>query len=719
MKILQRPLLLFIPFLIMLVALMGNVQGAFAQSAFDCTAVTEIPTAECDTLVAFYNSTNGDNWEESAQSGWLETNTPCLWNGIGCADGHVSEIIMEGSDLSGTIPAEIGALTHLITIDIRYGVKINTLPPEIGDLINLRNLTIFDGNLTSLPPEIGNLVNLELLDLAHNDLTQIPAGIGSLTQLKMLTLSFNQLTGLPPEIGNLVNLELLDLVAVELTELPAEIGSLIQLKTLDLSGNQLTALPLELWGLANLELLNLTYNQLTQISSEIGSLAQLKTLDLSSNQLTELPPELWGLTNLDLLNLGWNQFTQIPAEIGSLTQLKMLTLNGNPLTRFPPELLSLINLEQLELSAIELTALPAEIGILTQLQHLELEGNQLTELPSEVWGLVNLEMLDLGYNQFAQIPAEIGALTQLQTLNLSGNRLREVPSEITDLINLQSLRLSHNALNVLPDEIGNLTNLVVLYIGDNPLTAWPQTITNLNLERFEIDNLCEPDDLEIQTWLDDATFLFLNPTSTKCSDVTISGQILYGDPAMENTQPVPNPRVELVTIFSGEVITYLLQSDSNGQYGNAESMHLTFNTYTVTAVVDGVLQQETVELSPWYHDITVNFEYPYPIAETSFDCTAVIEIPLSECEALVTFYNSMKGQAWSAFAQRDWLETSTPCTWRGVSCTDGHVTQLIKDGFSARVGVIPAELEALTHLTHLHIGYMPIAPDSLLSLIHI
>ncbi len=47
---------------------------AQGPATFDCAAVTEIPQSECEALVAFYISTDGDNWIN--HSGWLQTNTP-------------------------------------------------------------------------------------------------------------------------------------------------------------------------------------------------------------------------------------------------------------------------------------------------------------------------------------------------------------------------------------------------------------------------------------------------------------------------------------------------------------------------------------------------------------------------------------------------------------------------------------------------------------------
>jgi len=50
------------------------VLGSWQPSALaetDCNAVTEIPKAQCETLIAIYDSTAGDNWTDN--TGWQRT----------------------------------------------------------------------------------------------------------------------------------------------------------------------------------------------------------------------------------------------------------------------------------------------------------------------------------------------------------------------------------------------------------------------------------------------------------------------------------------------------------------------------------------------------------------------------------------------------------------------------------------------------------------------
>ena len=195
---------------------------------------------------------------------------------------------------------------------------------------DIKELYLYNNQLTELPREIGNLTQLNRLIL-HGKLTELPSEIGQLTQLTYLYLHNNQLTELPREIGNLTQLTYLDLSNNKLTQLPTEIGQLTQLTELNLTNNQLTQLPSEIGNLTRLNVLYLTNNQLTQLPSEIGNLTQLTYLYLSSNELTQLPSEIGQLPQLTELNLTNNQLTQLPTEIGQLTRLNVLYLQGNPI----------------------------------------------------------------------------------------------------------------------------------------------------------------------------------------------------------------------------------------------------------------------------------------------------------------------------------------------------------------------------------------------------
>ena len=52
--------------------------------------------------------------------------------------------------------------------------------------------------------------------------------------------------------------------------------------------------------------------------------------------------------------------------------------------------------------------------------------------------------------------------------------------------------------------------------------------------------------------------------------------------------------------------------------------------------------------------------------------------------------------------RRVWKETDAPCTWSGVTCAGGHVTELDLSWYDLS-GSIPAELGNLTNLNNLNL----------------
>ncbi len=93
------------------------------------------------------------------------------------------------------------------------------------------------------------------------------------------------------------------------------------------------------------------------------------------------------------------------------------------------------------------------------------------------------------------------------------------------------------------------------------------------------------------------------------------------------------------------------------------------------------------------HTVNANFEQ-----NTGTNCAAVTEIPSTECEALVTLYNSTNGDSWTD--NSGWLETNTPCGWSRVTCSGGHVSGIGLDS-NQLIGTIPPELGNLSNLTSL------------------
>ena len=287
--------------------------------------------ADRAALEALYDATDGPNWKDSTN--W-KTDAPLdQWHGVRMHQGRVWGVDLYDNALAGSIPSDVGSLTHARWFHLMSNALTGAIPGELGDLANLDSLILWGNELTGpIPRELGNLVNLKRLWLGANALTgAIPAELGGLVNLEKLELQDNELTGaIPAELGNLANLERLWLGRNALTgAIPEELGNLVNLEKLELENNELTGPILAALGrLTNLETLYLNYNGLTgPIPAALGRLTDLKELYLSFNWglSGRLPAGLEGrLDELDIF------VTQTCAPTAWLDWLATIDFRGRP-----------------------------------------------------------------------------------------------------------------------------------------------------------------------------------------------------------------------------------------------------------------------------------------------------------------------------------------------------------------------------------------------------
>jgi Leucine-rich repeat (LRR) protein len=238
-------------------------------------------------------------------------------------------------------------LTHLRKLSIVNNRLDGTIPAELGNLPIIETIDLTDNRLDGpIPGELGNLDTLVTLDLDDNQITgTIPISLSLMDTLENLRLNTNQLEGtIPPELGNMASLQRLLLNNNQLTgTIPVSLSLLADLTTLKLSNNQLTgSIPPELGDLSELHNLILSHNQLTgTIPVELGNLGALYSLELEYNELDgTIPPELGDLSELRNLYLYHNNITgTLPTELGQLTNLERLWVDYLTVEGAPPDTL--------------------------------------------------------------------------------------------------------------------------------------------------------------------------------------------------------------------------------------------------------------------------------------------------------------------------------------------------------------------------------------------
>ena len=271
-------------------------------------------------LVDLFNALDGMNWSNSNY--WASEQPVSKWYGVRVStvagQPRVTALYLGANKLKGSIPASIGQLTALRTLQLQYNREISgSIPEELFQLTRLNSLRLRFTNLTGeLPAAIGQLKEIDTLDLSNSryDLSQwwdgnpktarehrpngytlsgkLPREIGQLTKARYIDLSFQGFTGeLPAELGNLSALRYLSIYGCHFTGgIPAELGKLQRLEYLSAGLNELSKpLPAELGNLSNLRELMISYNKLSgQIPADFGGAQQnnLLWVDLRNNQLT-------------------------------------------------------------------------------------------------------------------------------------------------------------------------------------------------------------------------------------------------------------------------------------------------------------------------------------------------------------------------------------------------------------------------------------------------
>lgn len=279
-------------------------------------------------LAVLFFSTNGPLWKNRLQ--FLTERNVCDWNeeggsqstaggsttqnvpanlsdtyGVYCDVGQsssssssstqvkvVQQIRLSRNDLVGTIPSELGLLSHLQVLVLDKNSLEDGIPTELGQLTALQELILHTNNLDgTLPTELGQLTALSSLQLYTNNLLgMFPTELGNWTVLERFDIHDNRFTGtLPTEIGQWTLLEQFDLYRNYMGgTLPTELGLWQALTSLRAQSNVFYGtLPTELGQLTNLEQLFIYDNSLT------GTVpAELATSNTSTLQVIFEPQNL-------------------------------------------------------------------------------------------------------------------------------------------------------------------------------------------------------------------------------------------------------------------------------------------------------------------------------------------------------------------------------------------------------------------------------------------
>ncbi|XP_057797792.1 probable LRR receptor-like serine/threonine-protein kinase At3g47570 [Salvia miltiorrhiza] len=354
------------PFLEELYLALNSITGAIPNSISNCSRLTILILGE-NKFSGYIpsdlgnlrllqrlqlSSNNLTNAPSSLDSSFIDSLTNCrflvdlliggnpLYDVVPASVGNLSSSLQQfdasNCNLSGEIPAEIGNLSSLMTLNL-YGNELSdNIPLAIKYLHELQGLSLDDNMLGgSIPEAICDLHNLNFINISQNQFSgPIPKCLGNVSSLRHIFIGSNMLnSSIPSSLWDLKDLMNLDMSSNSLTRfLPQEISNLGALIYINLSMNQLSeSIPSAIGKLQNLVNLSLASNKLEgYIPLSVGSMISLVTLDLSYNNLSgSIPKSLEDLEYLDYFNVSFNNLSGEIPNGGSFRNFTMDSFKGN------------------------------------------------------------------------------------------------------------------------------------------------------------------------------------------------------------------------------------------------------------------------------------------------------------------------------------------------------------------------------------------------------
>jgi len=701
----------------------------------------DVPAAERQALMDFYNATDGVNWQFNDFWG-DENNGVAIWYGVTVEDGHVTRLELSYNFLlsqTPTMPESFGDLEYLTYLDLSNNGLDVPLANSLGQLSNLKTVLLNNNLISGDIPSGLSQINLDILNISNNNFVfssfesdflsyqsnvtqftydpQYPLYLGepnTVTENEPINIIYNRAVSANNsyqwfKIVNGVGVEIPGATSKDYVKGNAELSDAgdyyFEATNNIVTGLKLTSRvvtltvdpPVDTCGVSEAEkqaLLDL-YNS-TDGDNWTNTLAGNQPWD------TNIPVCDWfGVTVVD----------------GNVTRVEII--NNNLIGSIPSSIGNLIGLELLTLATgnFDSSTIPSEIGYLTNLNHLDLGICNLEgSIPLEISNLINLERLDLSSNNLVgSIPNELGNLLNLESIDISQNNFTgSVPNVLGNLVNLETLNFFDNSLTgSIPEELGNLALLSYFSVERNNMDGdIPLVFANLN----SLENV----------YLTENNFSGVIPFSLndnpELNVLTFgSNQIIFSDfenlhseylSALQIYQFSPQAKVDLEeTLSVAENGTITLTSTELTSPNNSYQWFKDGVAIAGATTKDYVISSATpADAGVYYFQATNSIVTGLTLTRNNITVNVgpsadVCGVSEAEKQALLDLYNSTDGDNWTNTLAGDqpWDINIPVCDWYGVSVVNGKVTQLRLDNNNL-VGTLPGNLDILSELSRLQLN---------------
>ena len=310
-----------------------------------------------------------------------------------------------------SLPKEIGNLTNLEQLFIANG-ELETLPDEVANLISCTDVEIYNcPKMTSFPMALANMPKLTLLNLANNrqwSSEELLKGFKALAEgpsrekIQILYLNENNLEVVPREIKNMKKLGMIDFSSNRIHTIEEAWGSDIKPVQIYFDNNKLSEFPVDEKGvfcyMEDAETFSVRNNNFTQFPNifDAESLYAIVSIDFSYNHISSFPEDFHGVYVQTLTIANNPEFTKYPVEIAkSNSKVMNINFRGCNINEVPKgsfDYENAIHLASFDFSYNDLKELPWEMhaGNMPYLYGVELSYNQFSEFP---WGPLDSQYL--------------------------------------------------------------------------------------------------------------------------------------------------------------------------------------------------------------------------------------------------------------------------------------------------------------------------------------
>ncbi|KAL2488173.1 putative LRR receptor-like serine/threonine-protein kinase [Forsythia ovata] len=173
-------------------------------NALEVYEILDIPLETSSTTVSALQVIQQSN---GLDLGWQDDPcSPTQWEHVGCEGNLVTSLMLSDIKLRSISPT-FGDLLDLKTLDL-HNTSLAGEIQNLGGLQHLEKLNLSFNQLSSFGSELDDLMNIQVLDLQNNSLQgTVPESLGELKDLHLLNLENNQLEGPLPQALNRESLE--------------------------------------------------------------------------------------------------------------------------------------------------------------------------------------------------------------------------------------------------------------------------------------------------------------------------------------------------------------------------------------------------------------------------------------------------------------------------------------------------------------------------------